>query len=526
MKFNFKSKKKNQPVNKKKIRYNSVSSAVVALFLVCIIAVNVLAGILTDRFTALSFDLTDDSQYTLSDKNIEYIKKIDKKINIIVTCTEDYYTSEFASYYEEQSYYNADIYFPQTVEILKRYARINKNVTVEFVDATTPDFYVYRDKFSDISYSIGDLIVDYTYEDEKGREKTKFKVLTFDDIYEVTQTDDYSYYEIVSSRLETSLTSALYYVANVQEDKIGLITDYGATDVSEYLENLQVSGYDYVEISDLSVQGIPKDVNILMLAAPRVDFAESDIKLLDEFLLGRADDDSTEYGNTLVYFASSAQTNLFNLDAFLANWGIAFEDGTVCETDRDYYSNKNSEITVYNVDDEYVGNLNSDFDYYTKNSKPMSLLFESQGKFYNYDILKTYPSAVKKPFQAGASWNSGDAEKQEFSSVVLSRYVTEDPNNDNQPRFSNILAVSSIDFISNEFTSVASCGNDELMLSLLNTCADRVEKTYEIESKIINKTYFVPNNKVELVLFVVCAIVIPVIILIACLVVMIIRRKR
>lgn len=526
MKNNLIKKLSNQPINKKKIKYTSISSAVVALFLVCIIAVNVLAGILTDRFTALSFDLTKDSQYTISEKNVEYIKKIDKKIDVIVTCTEDYYTSEYASSLKEQGYYNADIYLPQTVEILKRYSRINKNVTVKFIDASTPDFYVYRDKFSDETYSIGDIIVDYTYEDSKSRENTKFKVLTFEDIYEITQSSDYTYYEIVSSNLETTLTSALYYVANVQEDKIGLITDYGATDISSYVENLQISGYDYEVISDISVQGIPEDVNMLMIAAPRVDFAESDIKILDEFLLGRADDDNTDYGKTLVYFASAAQTNLFNLEAFLANWGISFEDGTVCETDRDYYSTKNSDITVYNVDDEYVGSLNSDFDYYTKNSKPMNLMFESQGKFFNYDILKTYPSAVKKPFQAGASWSVDDADKQEFSSVVLSRYVTEDPNNENQPRFSNILAVSSVDFISTEFTSVASCGNDELLLSLLNTCTDRVEKTYEIENKTINKTYFVPNNKVELVLFVVCAIVIPAIILIACLVVMIIRRKR
>ena len=66
--------------------------------MVCLVAFNVLATVLSERFTAFSIDMTASSDYTISKENKEYIKKIDKPVTIILTCSEDYYLNSYVSY--------------------------------------------------------------------------------------------------------------------------------------------------------------------------------------------------------------------------------------------------------------------------------------------------------------------------------------------------------------------------------------------------------------------------------------------
>ena len=149
---------------KNKFTFSTISTVIIVVFMICLVAVNILASFLSDRFTAFSVDLTSSSDYTISAKNREYIKKIDKPITILLTCTEDYYTSDYVSsisqYYTDTS---GGKYFKQTIELLKNYEKINKNITVKFVDATTPAFNEYKERYSSDDLNLGDVIVDYTY---------------------------------------------------------------------------------------------------------------------------------------------------------------------------------------------------------------------------------------------------------------------------------------------------------------------------------------------------------------------------
>ena len=242
---------------------------------------------------------------------------------------------------------------------MKNYKKINPKIDVKFVDAQTPDFNVYKERYSDADISLGDIIVDYTY-DDNGVEKTKYKVLTFDDLYQIEEVSDYaaytssSYGSISGSMVETAVTSALYYVTKEQEDKIAVVTGYGCTDVSGYLSTLEVSGYDFVEINDLSIDDIPKDATMLLLAAPTLDLSQSDVKKIDEFLLGKPGDKEFNYNKSLIYFSSNSQTDTPNLDGLLEDWGIEFTDGTVYETDSKFHSStSNTMILLSDAGSDY-----------------------------------------------------------------------------------------------------------------------------------------------------------------------------
>ena len=527
-------KKEKTPFYKKnKFKFSTVSSVIIVVFMICLVMVNVLATFLSERFTSFSIDMTSSSDYTISDKNREYIEKIDKPVTIVMTCTEDYYLNDYLTYMLQ--YYSDSSggkYFKQTINLLKNYHKINPLIELKFIDSTTPDFNEYKDRYGDSDLSLGDIIVDYTYDDD-GTEKTKYKVLSFDDLYDISENSDYSSYTSSSygtlngSSVETSVTSALYYVTKEQEDKIAVITGYGSVDVSSYLDSLGISGYDYVEINDLSIDDIPNDATMVMLAAPTLDLTQSDVKKIDEFLLGKAGDKDFEYNKSLIYFSSNSQSDTPNLDGLLEDWGITFSDGTVYETDANKHaSSSNTVILLSDAESEYSEGMNSSLSYICDNLRPMKLKFESSGKYNTYEVLKTSDTCVIKPYKSSENWDENSENQSSYSSIVLSRFVTENPNKDNEPRFSNVLAVASMDFISDTYTSGSYLGNDELMLSLINTCAGRVSETYEIENKSIDYASFTPTEVQSNTIFIICVIVIPVLTVVFGVVLFVIRKRR
>ena len=59
----------------------ALATVFTAIFIVVVIAVNVLLSVLASK-VPLTLDLNADLRNTLTDENIEYIKSIDKEINI------------------------------------------------------------------------------------------------------------------------------------------------------------------------------------------------------------------------------------------------------------------------------------------------------------------------------------------------------------------------------------------------------------------------------------------------------------
>ncbi len=523
---------KNSFFKNEKFKYSGLSTIIVVVFIVCLIGVNVLGSFLSERFTGFSIDMTYDSEYTISEKNKEYIEKIDKPVEIVVTCTEDYYLNEYISSIS-QTYTDSSggKYFKQTIALLKNYQKINSNITVKFLDSSKPDFNKYADKYSDSNLSYGDIVVDYTYKTKDGKEKTNYKVVTFDDVYEIgTDSSGSSTGVISGSNLETSVTSALYYVIQKNKSKIALITGYGSADVSDYVKTLATAGYDYVEISDLNIDSIPKDATMIMLAAPTVDLSQSDIKKLDEFLLGKAGDNKFDYGTTFIYFASSVQSNLPNLDAFLEDWGIGFKQGTVFETNSNNCGESNTDIRFdLNTDDadrlDFVDELNSSYYYMADNNRPMKLLFDQKSKFNTYSILNTSDSCVIRPYNVSDNWSASDENTSVFSEVALSRYVTEDTKK-NTARFSNVIAVASTDFIGSNALSVDYNANVRQLLSVINGCAGRVQETYDVETRVIDYTKFEPTDVQSNTVKIVSKYIVPIAIALLGVVLFVIRKRR
>ena len=120
--------------NKSAFRHGTYATTIIAVVIAGVIVLNVLMGMLSER-GVLSFDITSSKVNTLDEENIEFIKSVDKEVTITVLSTADAYTDNTLNQYAAQ-YLNVvdenNEYFAQTVNILNRYAQINKKIKVVY----------------------------------------------------------------------------------------------------------------------------------------------------------------------------------------------------------------------------------------------------------------------------------------------------------------------------------------------------------------------------------------------------------
>ena len=87
-------------------KHGAYNTALIAIVLVAIIAVNVLVTALCQRFP-LQLDLTLSAENTLSEDNVKYLKEnVKRDVNIIMCATEDGYVGGYMEWYAG-SLYNA-----------------------------------------------------------------------------------------------------------------------------------------------------------------------------------------------------------------------------------------------------------------------------------------------------------------------------------------------------------------------------------------------------------------------------------
>lgn len=518
------SKNKVRFYKKPGFRFSILASVLSVVFVALIVVVNILATMLDSRINALQLDMTANNDYTLNDDNVNYIKKVDKPVTVTVVGTESYYINSYG--YDLQNSMYADTssgkYFNQTVNLLKKYPKVNDKITVKFVDPQTPEFTDMREKYSDQDY--GSFIVESTFKDDKGNSRTKHKILNVEDIYQVQSSSDttsasYGQMDIVGSKLEESLTSALYYVTSQESYCAAILTGYNGDDTSDIQTLLEQENYDITEITSLLEEDIPDNVNLLILNAPTYDLTPAEVKKLDEYM-----SNGKKLGKNILYLASSSQYKLPNLDGFLEEWGLKFESGTVYETDDNYHaSNDNSWAVLQDSGSDLLSDMGQVY-YAAKNMRPMTLKFEQSDKYQTYNLIETYDSATIMPQGAQSNWKpDSKAVKKEYVSMALC--VQADKNSDDETITSNILALSSSDFINMNSYSSRAYGNHEAFMKIVNKIVGVKETTMSVQPKSIKNSTFLPSETQANIIKYVVVGVVPVITLVVGIVV-VIRRKR
>ena len=72
----------------RKFRYGSFATAFTALFIVAVILLNFMVSALGNAVD-LTLDITSEGTFQLTDASLEYLKKLDTPVEIIVLCDRD-----------------------------------------------------------------------------------------------------------------------------------------------------------------------------------------------------------------------------------------------------------------------------------------------------------------------------------------------------------------------------------------------------------------------------------------------------
>lgn len=277
---------------KPNIRRQYGTTAVIFTVIVLLIAivVNVIAYTAVEKFN-LKLDMTSSKIYEITDATRAVTDNLERDVEIIALASED----EFSTNLRDMK------------EVLDRYSVLSPHLTVTYKDLQAEPALAaqYEQKGTPIE-SYG-LIV---------KSDLREKTYSLMDMYEMD-----SYGNLTGFSMEQQITSGIMYVTK-EEIPVAAFTQGH----NEYMGNtfptlFDQNNYTHDQIT-LTVQDIPEDVGLLVIAAPTKDFDPVEIRKLDEFMAR---------GGSLMVFLYPSATELTNLEGFLEEWGLAVGDYVVFE---------------------------------------------------------------------------------------------------------------------------------------------------------------------------------------------------
>lgn len=464
----------------KKFRYGSTATALTAIFVTIIIVTNIACAALAER-TTLSWDLTKNKSFSLTEQSLNFVKTIDKDVEIIILNKE----SDFS---------NQNEYFIQANSVLKQYAKISNKIKLSYIDVLKNPTYI-QTNFPDENLNTNSIIV---------RSGNKHKVLTVNDIFDIS----YSYYggqNITASKAEQELTSALVYVTSENQIKIAFLTGYGEQNYSSFSELLKKNNYDVIDVS-LLTEEIPEDCSAAIIFGPKRDYDSKGTEKVEKFLSGS--------NKTLIYAASPELNDGLNLSKLVEKYDIKVKPGLVYESDpKKLVSNRNLfEAICDYADSEWLKNLKTpNIPVILPFCKPLEAINEETVS----ELLEFSKTAGVMPLNADRSFDFKANVSGPIPSCLLSKKESD-----------NVLVIGSFLGLTDQYLAATSLNNSAYFTNLINLLLNKQDSGLIIESKAIENEELGINAMKANTLGLIYAVFVPLLVLIIGILVFIRRKNK
>ena len=498
--------KKNKPKKKKgsfkaflksrKARHGSLAIVIVAVVVAIVIVLNVICGLLVDRFPDLKLDFTANKSFALQDDTIDYVSHLNKDVTLNILMP-------------EKEVENQGTYFIQAKNLLDKIkSNSNGKIDLKYVDLTSnPTF---SSNYPNVDWNGGN---NYFMLVECGKQ---YKALKVDECFEYDE-QAYSYYgqyQFTGTTIEQAVVTAILNVTADDKVVVDMIKGNNEQDYSAIKTLLENNAYEVNEIS-LVTQDIDDKAEFIMIYAPSVDLDESAVDKISKWL-----DNDGKYGRTLIYVPCADKVDTPNIDALLDQWGMQVEGGYVFETNTDYLiSNSSAFAFVTDYSDYYKDNL--------KNSKIPVAVSDAHDIIIKdsemaHSLLTTSDKAGVQPYDVDEEWNYQDAIKGEPLNIAAEGVKT---NNDEKS--SRVLVFGSYAMFSEVMMSYNSFNNSAYFMNVVNTIADKDDTGITIESKSLESAELgVTDVTTQSVMIAIFVFILPAAILAAGLIVWLRRRNR
>lgn len=519
----------------KKLKHGSMAIAFTAVFVAVLVLINIVATQVFERFP-LSFDMTSNSSYSISDETIDYVKSIEKDVKITVLAEKDTFDTQ-------------NVYTLQADEILQKYAQYNSKITIEYVDFLSNPNVVSQ---YDDGLSAYDIIFETTQIGDDGKEYKRTSVVSPLDLVNFSsevvsslsssgmtlETMALSYYGnelnfvtayatqtfsnsagektnfIESSNAEQAYTSALMIVTDSNPVKITLLTGRGeAAPLNYYQTLMKANGYE-VDSVNITTEDIPADTDLAVIAAPTVDYTDAEVKKVSDFL-----NNGTKLGKNLMYIESVQQPDTPKIDELLEEYGIILED--YCMYDAESSNVSNGYLKVNLSAEDYEKDIKNDSltmltMLYTK---PITLKFDEEDMKKTVALLKTADTGFKADMNTGDKISSGE----QIAAAIGYKAAF---NDDNTESYSQVLALGSEFLLDDSILQATQYANSQWILSVTNQMTGKTTSGITIEpSKIGGELFELTDAQISIYKWT-FILVIPLIVLVIGIVVWIRRKNR
>ena len=196
--------------NRKKLKYGGLATAITVIFVAVVVLVNVVVTQLDKRFPNAKLDLTTANLYEISDETLDYIRNLDKDVDVAISSDEATFTS--------------DKYNKMIAETLSKYQGYSDRINVTYFDTTKdPDVLSKYQELYGGSIQSGQVIIN------SGKRIKVYNTQT--DMFEVDQ-QKYQYYQygmasfsdcITAFKGEQTLTSGIMNVTDSNPKTVGIL---------------------------------------------------------------------------------------------------------------------------------------------------------------------------------------------------------------------------------------------------------------------------------------------------------------
>lgn len=481
----------------RKAKHGTVAMAITALVIVMVIVLNIIIGLLVNRFPDLELDLTSNNSFALQDDTIDYVSHLNNDVTVYILMEKDKFESQ-------------GTYFVQAQKMLNKMAsKSDGKMKIKYVDLTSnPSFTSNYPNVDWQSSSANNIVLV-----ESGKQ---YKVLTLTDCFEYDE-QTYNYYGTYSftgTKIEQAVVTAILNVTTDDKVVVDMIKGNNEQDYSSLKSLLENNAYQVNDVS-LATGDFDKDAKVAIMYAPSVDLDEKIVEKLSTWL-----SNDGKYGRSLIYVPTADMGEMPNLDDFLKEWGMSIDRGYVFETDETALVNASSPYAfTVSYGDYYKDNLkNSKIPVVVSESHAVNITDENTA----HALLKTTNKAGVLPIDADKSWDYKDAITGNGENVAAEGVMTNEDK-----KSSRVVVFGSYVMFSDTIMQYNSFNNSAYFMNVINTIADKEDVGITIESKSVDNTELgITDVATQNTMLVVFVIVIPIAILVAGFVFWLRRRNR
>lgn len=421
-----------------KFRRGSISTAFTVGFLVVVVLINIIVGILVERYPSINVDLTKNGTNTLTEQAEKIVDSAKIPVTIYIIATEEQTRND-------EILTDYGIQYSQVGILAAKIAERNPKIKVEYIDLNKNPTFASTYKSDNITQ--GDVIV---------KSDKRYRVLAYTDLFNVQYGSD-GYSTETYSQVDSALASGVNSVIADSLPVVAFDTAHSEQlDATTYKSLLTSNSFETKDFS-LLTDKIPDKTQMIVLGAPKTDYTDSEIKKLDEFLGSK----TLAGDRTLLITFHPTMAAMPKLATFLQEWGIQTAQSVVYESDQSKYFTNDATYILSNVQSGLnLGGSGSYNLFTTPQSVPLKLLFSTKGTKTTYSLAKSNASC----YEVNSETKSLDGlTKAAYDTAVLSQDTVSAGDKSYK---ANVAVLGSTTMFSAEILSATTFSNAQFVVDL------------------------------------------------------------